>query len=161
MLPVNYLRAKYIELSSVFINEVNNNEITLFMSINEAIDNTSVDNSEPGEFSRYGGKQRIDDSNRRIDESGANKIESPRSVSINARVYWNRDKFDTQSMENNVLITRNKCKIITYVENKQLLLDTDYAVIDGYKCKIIKDPAPYGMFGKQWISADFQVITGG
>lgn len=160
MLPINYLRSKYEVLSSVFITEVNNNTITLYMSINETLTDPSVAEIEPGNFSRYGGKQRLDDANRRIDEGGSDKKEVPSSLSIPARVYWERRPVNGPNLTVAVSTSKNKCKIITYIEHLQLLLDTDYAVINGYKCKMVKNPAPYGLFGKQWISADFEEITG-
>lgn len=159
MLPVDYLRAKYLELSSVFINEVNNNTIELYFAAQENFTVSLGDNNEE-DYSRYGGMQRQDDFKNRQNESGSDLVESPKSVSIVARVYWKNKPFNRDNAQIGVNNPDTICRIITYSDHLPLLKATDYAIINSIQCKMIGEPTVYGLFGKQWAAADFKQMSG-
>lgn len=155
-LPINNLRAKYEELSDLFITEVNSRSVVLYYSPQSILtDNVATAGGEPTNFDHYGGRQPLDQFPDRMNESGTQKHIPSNTETITGRTYWNTKKFDKNG---NLISDDNTCKIITYVVNESKIINASYATVDGRKIKLLQPPLPYGLFGKQYCISLWQVI---
>lgn len=153
--PTNALKVKYQELSDLFITDVNNNQIVLYFPQTSLTSNTINVSSPVPNFDSYGGRQSVDNFIDRVNSSGNQLNQSNITGIILGRTYWTSQKFDQNG---NLISDDNTCKVITYSENSQKIVNAEYAVINEKKVKLIKLPSPYGLFGKQYCISFWKII---
>jgi hypothetical protein len=156
ILPVATLRAKYLELSTAFIEEVNTGSIVLsYPEVTTPTANSNNFSQEPSVIDSYGGRQPLYTLTDRNDEGGTNLHVVPQTETIPARVYWQNIKFGQQGA---VIDTKDYAKTITYASNTTKILNATFATIDGRRVKVSHPPVPYGLFGKQWCVTYWETI---
>lgn len=156
ILPVATLRAKYLELSTAFIEEVNTGSIILsYPNITTLTPNENNVPTEPSVFDAYGGRQPIDGMMDRLEESGTQQHEVPTTETIAARTYWKNAIYDKNG---NLIDTGNIVKTITSSDDIVKINNAVFAVIDNIKVKVQQPPIPYGLFGKQWAITFWETI---
>lgn len=156
ILPVNTLRAKYLELSTAFIEEVNAGSIILsYPNLTILTPNQNNVNLDPNIFDAYGGRQPIDGMMDRLEESGTQQHEVPQTETIAARTYWKNATYDQNG---NLIDTGNIVKTITSSDDITKINNAVFATIDGIKVKVQQPPIPYGLFGKQWAITFWETI---
>lgn len=155
-LPISQLKTQYQTVADLFITEVNNSDLTLYYPPQTGLTNNSTNfNEQPTIIDEYGGRVHIDALPDRQDEQESNQYVNPPSESIKCRAYWEE--------KNSVLAdgTTSKvrlCKIITYTTESTKLSNAIYAVVNGVKIKMLKSPAPYGLFEKRYCSSVWELI---
>ena len=155
-LPINELKAKYEELSDVFITEVNNTQIIIHYADPNPPSSVPLDD-RPRFIDEYGGKIPIRNQPDRYNEEGDNRVANTVTETIVGRVYWNPKNI---SKEITVQFDKDFCKINTYSYNETKLNNALFLEINGRKVKKVIAPFPYGLFGKQYCISYWQVMNG-
>ena len=154
-IPYNNLKNKFKTLADQLITDVNISTITLYYrspSV-ETINNNTFD-LEPNNLDYFRGRIPSQNMVGRPNEGGQNVKEKTNDESFLARVYWRL----VEDRNDNVVDVGDICKIIVPVAREQSLLNAEYAVIDGYNCRMISTPKPHGLMGNLYISSRWEVI---
>lgn len=156
-IPYSDLSTKYRELADQFITDINATSV-IFIFRNNALASTSFQEAPQG-ADMFGGRVPIKELMGHSDQGGVNLRESVTSGTIQARIYW-REENRTKELEKfNITDNKNICKMICtsgYLEN---IRNCSYAIINGYNCKLIKDPVPYGLFGSKCYLSSYWEIS--
>ncbi len=95
----------------------------------------------------------------RMNEAGQNVKETTTFEDILARAYWTNKPNDAQALDSNLKDVAHVCKLITYRDSDQSLKNANYAVIDGYQCKLRDVPVPHGLGSvKRYSTSYWEVI---
>lgn len=157
-LPVTALRSKYRELASLFITEVNQGALVLYLPSQTSLTpNSGNFTEEPSNLSAYGGRQPANIFPDRQEEAFTNRHEEPLTEVIAGRTYWTNAQYDRNG---NVISEKSQLKFITYLTNASKLENGLFAVVDGIKVKIKEPPIPYGLFGKFFCISYWEAYNG-
>lgn len=157
ILPINALKAKYQEISNLFITEVNKTTVRIYYAPQTTLTNVSSNFDEvPKIIDSYGGREPIENLPDRQNESGTNLRVDPYYEDILCRVYWEPKIYDR---DGNLIQDSDTCKIITYDSYSQQLVNAIYVLVNDRKCEILRSPVPYGMFGEKTYALSYWQIA--
>lgn len=149
----------YESLADDLIEKINNTSVSLHYIKTRLQTITNTVANAPTNFQRLGGRVHVDNMAGRSQESGSNLKEETYPDNIKARVYW--EPKDNQAIRDELKVDSKAhiCKLITYNSYLNKLLSSDFAEIDGFKCKMIRRPTPYGLGGnKRYCLSYWQVF---
>lgn len=152
IIPILALKAKYEEMSELFITDINATPVTLYYAPQAVLTTVDVTNDRPTIFDEYGGRVPIENLPDRQNESGNDLAEVPTNETILARVYWD-PKQDARDVR--VKDAVGICKVITYTTDVSKLTNATEALINNKKVKLLFSPTPYGMFGEKQYSCSY------
>lgn len=160
MSNINYdwLSSSYINLADDFINKINKTNMTLFFVNDLEVNNNP---SEPLEFSldSLGGKGVSSDlDGRRSEENLSQGIESVTGIDITVRAYWKEKDDEPDAKSLGIKDAQSICKVISFTTHVPTIKNAEYAVIDGYKIKMVRPPLPHGLFGDKRYSTSYWEI---
>jgi hypothetical protein len=135
MLPINEIFSKYHGLADLLIDEVNATSLTLVYNVGSV--NTDSDPSLNSAFSQdvHGGLAFP------LDTKDLSKVTTTQE-SILVRSYWN--KGNDSKLPADLRDNFNICKINCYSTDVSKILNASYYILNGFKCKRVSDPTPYG-----------------
>ncbi len=155
-LPVNALRAKYIELSALFTDEIHDTD-TIVLSYNSELGGVAIDSNSNNlnAFDAYGGREPTSYLPGGAASTGNNIYDRPVTESITGRVYWEPKKY---YQDGTAIGKVDTAKLITVIENQNKLINAQFVTLNGKICKMTKPPIPYGLFGKQYCISYWDTI---
>lgn len=155
-IPYANLQVKYEELANQFITDVNNTSVT-FVYPNYNLTPTGIV-ERPFNEDMFGGRVNLKDLMGHSNEAGVNYTQGSNETTVKARIYWKNVVADKDLKVINIKDNKNICKMNCYAEYKNMILKCSHAVINGYKCKLIQEPIPYGLFSKIYLISFWEIM---
>lgn len=155
-IPFSGLKAKYEEISALFIDEVNKTTMTVYYDNPNSPTPTNQIDGYPQVLDEYGGRMPLDHIADHQGRSGTGYIIEPLSESFLVRAYWNPKKDANMA---GIQDPQNVCKVITYVNDESKIINATHAELNDRPVKILYSPVRYGLFGaKQYSCSYWRVI---
>lgn len=155
-IPWDDLKTQYNTLADELIDTINAAALTLYYN---APNLTAISTSPvpSGVFDAMNSQNFIESLHNRVNEGGTGYQQTTLSETITVRSYWNKGN---SNFPIDLRANFDVVKINAYATDTQKLLNANYAIVNGYKVKLIPNysPLPYG-FGKRYTISYWEKIN--
>ncbi len=160
IIPYNDLFASFEELANDLIDVVNATTITAYLNRPTLSDGDLNLSQEPSSMNYMGGLVPIDAIDTYAGSDGNNKVQRTDNAVFKVRRYWAPKEMASKLTELKVEKLEDVCKIVSYISDRQILLNAVFLNVDGYKCVMIKPPLPHGLGGPKYDTSYWKIING-